>query len=115
MSAKEYKYSPRKIIAKLRSIKRLENKENKLKNSCEAFSKKEAKYKVIIPFTEDIAALCIGIQELIAVEIGIKEAAKLYNLPFFNSTLRLIDDIKASRLTLVQVHSMYIIWTRICC
>jgi hypothetical protein len=58
-------------------------------------SKKEAKYKDIIPFTEEIVALGIGMHQLIALELGIKEAAKLYNLPFFNSTLRLIDDIKA--------------------
>jgi hypothetical protein len=51
LTAKEYRYSPGKIVAKLRNIKRLENKEVKLKSSCEAFSKREAKYKDIIPFT----------------------------------------------------------------
>ena len=45
VAAKNYRYSPGKIVAKLRSIKRLENKENKLKTSCEAFSNKQAKYK----------------------------------------------------------------------
>ncbi|MFL6425861.1 MAG: hypothetical protein ACJ71R_20050 [Nitrososphaeraceae archaeon] len=39
LAAKEYRYSPGKIVAKLRSIKRLENKENKLKTSCEMLSK----------------------------------------------------------------------------
>jgi hypothetical protein len=42
-AAKEYKYNPGKIVAKLRNVKRLENKESKLKNSCEMLSKKEAK------------------------------------------------------------------------
>jgi vacuolar-type H+-ATPase subunit I/STV1 len=42
VAAKEYRYSPGKIVAKLRNITRLENRENKLKTSCEAFSKKEA-------------------------------------------------------------------------
>ena len=37
----------------------------------------------------------IGIQELIGLEVEIKEAAKLYNLSFFKSTVRLVDDIKA--------------------
>jgi hypothetical protein len=45
VAAKEYRYSPGKIVAKLRSIKGLENKENRLKTSCEMLSKKEAKYK----------------------------------------------------------------------
>jgi hypothetical protein len=94
-AAKEYRYSPGKIIAKLRNIKRLENKEVKLKTSCKALSKKEARYKDVIPFTEEIVAFGIGIQELIGLEIGIKEAAKAYNMSFCNSTLRLIDDIKS--------------------
>jgi hypothetical protein len=93
--AKEYRYSPGKIVAKLRNIKRLENEENKLKTSCDVLSKKEAKYKDVIPFTEELVAFGIGIQELIGLEIGIKEAAKAYNMSFCNSTLRLIDDIKS--------------------
>jgi hypothetical protein len=93
-AAKEYRYNPGKIVAKLRNIKRLENKENKLKTSCDALSKIEAKYKDVIPFTEEIVAFGIGIEELIGLEIGIKEAAKMYNLPFFHSALQLIDDIK---------------------
>jgi hypothetical protein len=36
-----------------------------------------------------------GIQELISLEVAIKEAAKMYNLPFYGSTVKLIDDIKA--------------------
>jgi vacuolar-type H+-ATPase subunit I/STV1 len=44
-AAKEYRYSPGKIVANLRNIKRLENKENKPKASCEMLSKKEAKYR----------------------------------------------------------------------
>jgi vacuolar-type H+-ATPase subunit I/STV1 len=95
VAAKEYRYSPGKIVAKLRNITRLENKENKLKSSCEAFSKKEATYKEIIPFTEQILALHVGILKLIGLEVAIKEAAKMYNLPFFHSTIRLIEDIKA--------------------
>jgi hypothetical protein len=93
-AAKEYRYSPGKIVAKLRNIKRLENKEVKLKSSCEALSKKEAKYKDVIPFTEEVVAFGIGIEELIGLDVGIKEAAKAYNMSFCNSTLRLIDDIK---------------------
>jgi hypothetical protein len=94
LAAKEYRYSPGKIVAKLRNIKRLENKEVKLKTSVEVLSKKEAKYKDVIPFTEEIVAFGIGIQELIGLEVAIKETAKMYNSSFFNSTLRLIDDIK---------------------
>jgi GTP1/Obg family GTP-binding protein len=81
-------------VAKLRNIKRLENKEDKLKTNCEMLSKKEARYKDILPFTEELVSLGVGIQELIGLDVGIKEAAKMYNSSFFNSTVRLIDDIK---------------------
>jgi hypothetical protein len=94
LSAKEHRFSAGKIVAKLRNIKRLENKENRLKKSCEILSMKEARYKDIIRFAEDIAALGIGIDELIAHKVGIKEASKLYNLPFVSTTIRLIEDIK---------------------
>jgi hypothetical protein len=36
----------------------------------------------------------VGIPELIGLEVAVKEAAKAYNLPFYPSTVRLIDDIK---------------------
>jgi hypothetical protein len=38
--------------------------------------------------------LGIGIDQLLALKVGIKLAAKMYNLPFISATLRLIDDIK---------------------
>ena len=47
-----------------------------------------------IPFTEEIVALGININELLAFKVAIKEAAKYNNLPFVSATLRLIDDIK---------------------
>jgi uncharacterized protein (UPF0335 family) len=95
LAAKKYRYSPGKIVAKLRSIKRLENKENKLKDNIDSLSKKDARYKEIIPFTEELVALHVGIPELMGLEVAIKEAARMYNLSFFHTTVRLINDIKA--------------------
>jgi hypothetical protein len=37
----------------------------------------------------------VGIPELMGLEVAIKEAAKMNNLPFFHSAVRLIEDIKA--------------------
>ena len=55
-----------------------------------------SKFKDILPFAEDIVSLGIGIDELLALEIGIKEASKYYSLPFLGATIRLIEDIKTS-------------------
>jgi hypothetical protein len=43
--------------------------------------------------TEEIAALQIGIDELIALKVGIIQAAKHYNLPPLATTLQLIKKI----------------------
>ena len=36
----------------------------------------------------------IGINELLALKVGISQAAKCYNLPFVGAAMRLVDDIK---------------------
>src|SRR4051812_20525250 len=84
----------RKFVGKLSNVKEIEKREKGLRGSCLVLSKKIAKHKDIVPLTEDIAALGIGINELIAFKVAINEAAKHYNLPPLAATLRLIEDIK---------------------
>ncbi len=93
-NARECEFDPKIIIRKLRSIRRLEKKHDRLKDSCVVLSKQLQKYGDIVPLTEDIAALSIGIDELIALKAAINQAVKLYNLPPLAATLRLIEDIK---------------------
>ena len=76
------------------NIERLEKRKKGLEKDCTVLSKWVTKYTEVIPFTEELVSLGVGIQELIGLEVAIKEAAKMYNLPFFHSTVRLIDDIK---------------------
>jgi hypothetical protein len=57
-------------------------------------TKQAAKYKDILPLVEEISALQIGIDELIALKVGINQAVKHYDLCPLTCTLRLIDDIK---------------------
>jgi regulator of RNase E activity RraB len=52
VNAKEIGFDSKLIVRKLRNIKRLENKENKLKASCEILSKKLTKYKEMLPLAE---------------------------------------------------------------
>jgi hypothetical protein len=94
MNAKRYGFDGKEIADKLYNIKFLEWKEKELKDKSKKLSKRISKYKDIVPFTEEIVALGVGIQELIGLEVGIKEAAKHYNLPFVGATLRLIEDLK---------------------
>jgi hypothetical protein len=93
-AAKEYRYSPGKIVAKLRSIKGLENKENKLKTSCDVLSKQADKYKGIIPLAQLIWDLHISKNELISFKIAINEAAETYRLTPSAAALHVINVIK---------------------
>jgi vacuolar-type H+-ATPase subunit I/STV1 len=93
-AAKEYRYSPGKIVAKLRSIKGLENKENKLKTSCDVLSKQADKYKGIIPLAQLIWDLHISKNELISFKIAVNEAVETYGLTPSAAALHVINLIK---------------------
>ena len=93
-NGKKYAFDGKEIASKLYNIQELEWKENQLKNKCKKLSKRISKHKEVVPLTEDIAALGVGIDELIALKVGINQAAKIYNLPPLTATLRLINDIK---------------------
>jgi hypothetical protein len=94
INAKRYGFDGKEIADKLYDFKFLEYKEQKLKEKNKKLSKRMSKYKDIVPLTEGIAALGVGINELLALEIGIKEAAKYYNLPYVSAAMRLTDDVK---------------------
>jgi hypothetical protein len=94
INAKRYGFDGKEIAEKLYNFKFLEWKEKELKDKHKKLSKRISKYKDVVPLTEDIAALGIGIDELIALKVGINQAVKHYNLSFVSATLRLIDDIR---------------------
>ena len=93
-NAARYGFDGNRIASKLYDIGDLERKQKGLKNKCKEFSKQAAKYKDIVPLTEEIAAWGIGIAELLALKIGINQVAKYYNIPPLATTLRLIEDLR---------------------
>jgi hypothetical protein len=94
LAAKEYRYSPGKIVAKLRSIKGLENKENKLKTSCDVLSKQAEKYKGMIPLAQIIWDLRIGKNELISFKIAVCEAAQLFGFPRSTAAVYVLNNLR---------------------
>jgi hypothetical protein len=97
-SAKRYGFDGKEIADKLYNIQELEWKEKQLKDKCKKLSKRISRYKDVVPLTEDIAALKIGIDELIALKVGINQAVKVYNLPPLAATLRLLlDDYRSTK------------------
>ena len=93
-NAKKYGFGGKEIATKLYDFKFLEWKEKELKEKHKKLSKRISKYKDVVPFTEEIVALGIGVNQLLALEIGIKKAAKHYNLPFVSAAMQLTEDIK---------------------
>jgi hypothetical protein len=94
INAKRYGFDGKEIADKLYNFKFSEWKEKEFKDKRKKLSKRISKHKDVVPFTEEIVSLGIGINELLAFKVGIKQASKMYNLPFVSTTLRLIDDIK---------------------
>jgi|SRR5215212_1649552 len=94
INAKENGFDPKLIVRKLRSIRRLEKKQERLKNSCEILSKKEAEYKELIPLAQKIVAMNIDINELLVFDNAVQEISKQYSLPSSVAAFRLFDEIK---------------------
>jgi hypothetical protein len=90
-NAKEFGFDGKKIIAKLRSIKRLEKKEERLRNNCEILSKQLIKYKEIIPLAELVHSMNINGNELISFKAALNEAAETYGLTPTSAALDVIN------------------------
>jgi hypothetical protein len=86
VNAGRYGFDGKRIASKLYDIQDLERKERGLKNKYKELSKQAVKYKDILPLTEEIAAWQIGVDELMALKVGINQVAKFYNLPFVSAT-----------------------------
>jgi len=97
-NAKRYGFDGKEIAEKLYNIQDLELKEKELRDRTKKLSKRISKYKDVSPLTEDIAALGIGIDELLALKVGINQAVKLYNLTPMTAILRLVDDMKYDKI-----------------
>jgi hypothetical protein len=94
VNAKEYGFDSKLIVRKLRSIKRLEKKEEKLQNNCEILSKQLIKYKEIIPLANIIWDLHIGKNELISFEVAVSEAAEQYGLPRSTAAIHVLTNMR---------------------
>jgi DNA repair ATPase RecN len=93
-NAKENEFDGKKIVAKLRKIKRLDKKEEGLKNNCTILSRMLEEYKEIVPLAKKIVAMNIGIKELLVFDNAVNQIAKKYNLPTSVAASRLLNEIR---------------------
>src|SRR5919202_5865712 len=94
INAKDNGFDGKKIVGKLRKIKRLQNKEDKLKHHCEILSEQVKKCNNVLPLAQKIRAMNIDIQQLLVFDATVKQIAKQYNLPPYVAALRLSNDIQ---------------------
>jgi hypothetical protein len=94
VNAKENEFDGKKIVEKLKRIKRLQNKEEKLKRHCEILSEQVKKCNNVLPLAQKIRAMNIDIGELLAFDTAVNQIAKEYDLPPSVAAFRLIRDIK---------------------
>jgi hypothetical protein len=94
MNAKENGFDGKKIVGKLRKIKQLQNKEEKLKHHCEILSTQVKECNNVLPLAQKIRAMNIDIKELLVFDNAVQEISKQYNLPPSVAAFRLFNDIK---------------------
>jgi vacuolar-type H+-ATPase subunit I/STV1 len=94
INVKENGYDGEKIVARLRKIKRLQNKEEKLKHHCEILSTQVKECNNVLPLAQKIRAMNIGINELLVFDNAVNQIAKQYNLPPSVAALRLLNEIR---------------------
>jgi hypothetical protein len=94
VNAKENGFDGKKIVAKLKKIQRLENKEEKLKRHCGVLSEQVKGCNNILPLAQKILALNIDINQLLVFDTAVNQIAKEYGLPPSVAAFRLIRDIK---------------------
>jgi len=93
-NAKEIGFDSKLIVRKLRSIKRLEKKEERLKNNCEILSKQLTKYKEILPLAELVHSMNVSGSELISFKIAVNEAAEQYDFPSSTAAAYVLNNIR---------------------
>ena len=94
VNAKECEFDSKKIVGKLKRIKRLQNKEEKLKHHCEILSEQVKECNNVLPLAQKIRAMNIDIKELLVFDSTVNQLAKQYNLPPNIAAFRLFNDIK---------------------
>jgi hypothetical protein len=93
INAKDNGFDGKKIVEKLKRIKQLQNKEEKLKRHCGVLSEQVKKCNNVLPLAQKIVALNIDIQQLLVFDTTVNQLAKQYNLPPYIAAWRLFNEI----------------------
>jgi hypothetical protein len=87
-------YEPHKIVARFSQIESLRQTEKGFKNNCKILEKRIARSQEVLPLSEQIVRLPIGIGELLAFHTAVSEKAEMHNLSIESAAYRVIEDIQ---------------------
>jgi hypothetical protein len=91
---KQIGYEPNKIVARFSQIESLRQTEKGLKNNCKIIEERIARCQELLPLSEQIIRLRIGVDELLAFHTAFCEKAEMHNWSMESAAYRLIEDIQ---------------------
>jgi len=91
---KQIGYEPHKIVARFSNIESLRQTEKGLKNNCKKIEERIARCQEVLPLSEQIIRLPIGLGELLAFHTAVCEKADMHNLSMQSAAYRVIEDIQ---------------------
>lgn len=91
---KQIGYNPREIVSEISRMKSLRQTERRLKNNCKIFESRMARCQEVLPMSEQIVRLGIGIPELLALHTAVLKKADMENLPMGTAAYRVMEDIE---------------------
>ena len=91
---KQIGYDPQEIAARFSHTKSLTQTEKGLEDNCKMLEERVARCQGVLPLTEQISRLPIGIGELLAFHTAVSETAEMNNLSMECAAYRVIEDIQ---------------------
>jgi hypothetical protein len=91
---KQIGYEPQKIVARFSHIESLNQTERGLKKNCRVLDERVARCLSVLPLSEQIIRLRIGVDELLAFHTAVCEWAEMHNMSMESAAYRVIEDIR---------------------
>src|SRR5207244_4791288 len=93
-SIKQMNYDPNQIIAEFSRIKSVRQTEKRLRANRQIFESRMARCQEVLPMSEQIVRLGIGVPELLALHTAVLKKADTDNLSRDRAAYRVIEEIR---------------------
>ena len=87
-------YNPQKIVSEFSRIKSIRHTEKRLRANCKIFESRMARCQEVLPMSEQIVRLGIGVPELLALHSAVLKKADTDNLSRDRAAYHVIEEIR---------------------